>query len=84
MKKLNRLALTASMLSVLLCVSGCDLRMDKGEDLHAASKTEVRVIKDSLVYFVDEYGNCFATLKNHTDGYRSTFTLSSIDCNKMP
>ena len=24
MKKLNRLALTASMLSVLLCVSGCD------------------------------------------------------------
>ena len=84
MKNLKRSTFALSILIALLCVTGCDIRVDKGEDLHTANKTELRVIKESLVYFTDEYGNCFATLNNHTDGYRSTFTLASIDCNKMP
>ena len=79
MNKLNWMAMGL----VLVISSGCGLRAGKGEDLHKSNATEVQVLKASLTYIRDEYGNCFAILNNSTDGFRSTFTMAGIDCSRL-
>ena len=80
MNTLKRTALLLAIGCIALLVSGCDLRMDAGEDLATANETEKAVIKANLQYIQDQHGNCFAVLNNHTNGFRSTFTMAHVDC----
>jgi hypothetical protein len=83
MKTLKRTALLVTIGCSALLVSGCDLRMDAGEDLAAANEVEKAVIKANLQYIKDQHDNCFAVLNNHTDGFRSTFTMAHVDCSSI-
>jgi len=77
---------SAKMLAICLTallVTGCGLRMDRGEDLAKANEVEIEIIKVNLVYIKDQNGNCFAILNNHTDGFRSTFTMAGVNCSSV-
>lgn len=80
MMNLKKTALLLAITWSALSVSGCALRRNIGEDLAAANETEKAVIKANLQYIQDQYGNCFAILNNHTDGFRSTFSMAHVDC----
>lgn len=68
-------------LLVAFLFTGCNLRMDKGEDLNRTNILEAQKIKESITYIKDEKtGLCFAVLNNHTDGFRSTFTMACVPC----
>jgi hypothetical protein len=56
MKKLNRLALTASMLSVLLCVSGCTDYQSNGVT-HSSSERFERICIDGVEYLTRQMGH---------------------------
>ena len=71
-----------SVLAIVL-LAGCgDLRKKEGEDLHKANAEELDVFVSKLVYKKDDNGICYAVLNNHTDGFRSTFTFTNVDCEK--
>lgn len=64
--------------------TGCNPRMGKGEDLNKTNILEVQKIKQSITYIKDEkIGLCFAVLNNHTDGFRSTFTIACVPCDSL-
>ncbi len=87
MKRKNLISKVAICLYLVLATflfAGCNLRADKGEDLHKTNILEVQVIKENLTYIYDERtGLCFAVLNNHTDGFRSTFTITCVPCDSL-
>jgi len=69
---------------VAFLFTGCNPRMSKGEDLNQTNILEVQKIKQSITYIKDEQtGLCFAVLNNHTDGFRSTFTIACVPCDSL-
>lgn len=80
----KKLSYTLYILLVAFLFTGCNLRVDKGEDLFQTNILEVQKIKQSITYIKDEQtGLCFAILNNHTDGFRSTFTMACVPCDSL-
>ncbi len=72
------------ILLVAFLFTSCNPRMDKGEDVFTTNILEVQKIKQSITYIEDEKtGLCFAVLNNHTDGFRSTFTMACVPCDSL-
>ena len=72
-----------SLVLAIVLLAGCgSLRKNEGEDLHKANAEELDVFVSKLVYKKDDKGICYAVLNNHTEGFRSTFTFTTVDCEK--
>ncbi len=71
-------------LFLLLLMSSCTLRFNKGEDLFPINSDEIKALKGRINYFKDnQTGLCFAVWNNHTDGYRSTFITTCVPCDSL-
>lgn len=79
----NSKLLIVLLIILLVSLSGCDARLEKGEDLTITNHVEAEIIKMNLTYIKDQKGNCFAVLNNKTDGFRNTFTMAKVNCESL-
>ena len=64
---------------------GCVLRDDKAVDMEPLEKKDAGVIENNIFYFKDSNtGICFAALGNRTYGFRTTISITTVPCDKLP
>lgn len=80
---MNKSLITGLLVAVVFVVTSCSLRQNVGEDMHTPNPTELEVFVNNLAYTKDTHGICYAVLNNHTQGHRSTFTFSTIPCDRV-
>ena len=68
------------LLIAIMLIAGCDMRLRAGEDITFLTYAEEKSFVSNLLYVKDSKGICYAVLNNKTDGFRNTFTFSSVDC----
>jgi Tfp pilus assembly protein PilP len=66
-----------------LAMVGC-LRLRQGEDITTMTREELEKVAASIEYISDARTElCFAVINNYTDGFRNTFVIANVQCDKV-
>lgn len=74
---------TLITLMALVALAGCEARIETTNMIRSSSPTTEEV-KNSIIYFKDDYGNCFASIGSMGSHGFVTVAIATIPCERMP